>query len=598
MINGNAVASGLLSGLRLLEYRGYDSAGVAIQNRRSVEIRRAVGSIDALADILARDPVDGPAGIGHTRWSTHGSANARNAHPHQASGVAVVHNGIIENHAVLREELQAMGVAFASDTDSEVIPHMLAAFRAQGLSPLDALLAVTGRLEGQFAIAALFETEAKALYVARQGSPLCLGAEPHAVMVASDALAFAGRAEQVLDLESGDVARVRRGRVDILDPRGGRVERRWRDAPARAVQVIGLNGHQHFMRKEIEEQPTALSATFAALRTPEAQQRIGAPLAGAAGYSLVACGTSHYAGIVARPWIERLTGRRVEIDIASEYRYRQRPVLENEVGLLISQSGETADTLACLTDMQQAGRMVAAVVNAPASTMAQKADVLIATEAGPEIGVASTKAFTAQLAALLAMAEAVGTRTGRMAEADGTSLASAIACLPSLVYQTMGCETACRKTAAAIADSKTAIFLGRGVGHGLALEGALKLKEISYIHAEGFAAGELKHGPIALIDETVPVIVVAPPDRLFAKTASNVEEVAARGGRIVLLSDEEGCARLSKHVRHPIVLPQTDEWTMPFVYVIALQFLAYHAALALGRNVDRPRNLAKSVTVE
>jgi len=597
MVNGRSVAQDLIHGLRNLEYRGYDSAGIAIAGRSALSRLRASGPLDSLAAAHKVDPIDGPSGIGHTRWATHGAPTEQNAHPHFADGVAVVHNGIIENHAALRARLREDGVAFNSDTDSEVVPHLIASYRKAGLSRFDAIREATQMLEGQFALGILFEDEPRTLYAARRESPLAIGAAPKAVMLASDMLAYAGRAEQTLALESDEIARIRRDGVQILNGRGETVDRAWTAATSTAVTVHKA-GHRHFMHKEIFEQPEAIAKTFAATAAEEVAAPVESVLADCNRLSIVACGTSYYAGMAARPWLERYAGMAVDLDVASEFRYRDRPCFAGTGSLYISQSGETADSLACMRDAKEKGEKTAAIVNVPTSAMANEADVTIPTLAGPEIGVASTKAFTAQLAALMGLARSIGKARAAFDPEMETRFETAYRMIPALIEDVLDREGSCETVARAIKNSKSAIFLGRGANHALAMEGALKLKEISYIHAEGFAAGELKHGPIALIDEAMPVIVVAPRDGSFAKTASNVEEVAARHGKIILLSDEEGCDHLAKHCWHQVVLPETDDLTAPFVYAVALQFIAYHTALALGTDVDRPRNLAKSVTVE
>ena len=486
MVNGRSVAHGLIDGLRNLEYRGYDSAGIAIAGRSALSRLRASGPLDSLAAAHKSSPIDGPSGIGHTRWATHGAPTEENAHPHVAEGVAVVHNGIIENHAALRAWLEEDGVSFNSETDSEVVPHLLAHFRRAGFGAFEAIREAAGLLEGQFALGILFDDEPRTLYAARRESPLAIGAAPKSVMLASDMLAYAGRAEQTLALDSNEIARIRRDGVQIRNAAGEPVDRAWGEAAGASVMVHKA-GHRHFMHKEIFEQPEAIAKTLDAMTAESVAGPVTESLAACSRLSVVACGTSLYAGMAARPWLERYAGIAVDLDVASEFRYRHRPADSGTGSLYISQSGETADSLACLRAAQENGEKTAAIVNVPTSAMACEADVSIPTLAGPEIGVASTKAFTAQLAALMGLALTVGKVRGGLGAEDETRFEAAHRMIPALIEDTLDRESCCETVARAIKNSKSAIFLGRGANHALALEGALKLKEISYIHAEGFA---------------------------------------------------------------------------------------------------------------
>lgn len=599
IVNGGRVSTGLLAGLQNLEYRGYDSVGIATLGRQGLQRRRAQGKITALRSVLKEMPLDGPVGIGHTRWATHGAPTERNAHPHIHGGIAVVHNGIIENFKPLRETLIEDGIVFQSDTDSEVIPALIARYCDAGLKPVQAIRAAASLLEGQYALAVLIEDLPGMAFATRQESPLVIGGNGREGLIASDMLAFAGRAEEEVLIENGDIAVITRSRIDIFDAQDTPAIRPVRDCTALA-QRVGKAGHRHFMHKEIHEQkvtvPTGLDAQRLLSDSPA--DRLPDSVVAAHRLSLVACGTSYYAGAVARDWIEDLAGIPVDLDIASEFRYRTRPIGAGSAALFISQSGETADTLSCLRMAKDLAIPTVSIVNVPTSAMAREADATIETLAGPEIGVASTKAFTAQLTALLSIAVEIGHRNGSLSAERLARLTGSVSTLPEKIQETLALEPAIKKIAHTLVESRSAIFVGRGMSYALALEGALKLKEISYIHAEGFAAGELKHGPIALIDDQVPAIVIAPKDRHFQKTLSNAQEVAARHGKLVVLSNAEGCALLDSEATATIALPETDAHQAPFLYAIALQMLAYHAALAKGTDVDQPRNLAKSVTVE
>jgi glutamine---fructose-6-phosphate transaminase (isomerizing) len=591
----------LLEALRRLEYRGYDSAGLAALVDGRLERRRAPGKLDRLAARLEEDPLGGTVGIGHTRWATHGAPTEANAHPHVGGGVAVVHNGIIENHRALRAELEAEGRYFATQTDTEVVPHLIGAGLERGLEPEAAALAAVRRLEGAFALAIVFEGRDDLLVVARRGSPLAVGYGDGEMFVGSDAMALAPLTRRIQYLEEGDVAFLTRAGARVLDARDRPAERPIVQT-ALSGALIGKGNHRHFMEKEIFEQPAVLGDTLRAFADP-ATHRIALPelpfdLATLPRLAITACGTAAYAGLVGKYWFEQLAGLPVDWDIASEFRYREPPLAPGQAGLFISQSGETADTLAALHHVKALGHPTLAVVNAPESSVAREAEGTLRTLAGPEIGVASTKAFTTQLATLACLALAAARARGRIGAAREEALTQALDELPARVQQVLARDEAFREIAEHLAKARDVLYVGRGTSYAIALEGALKLKEISYIHAEAYAAGELKHGPIALVDESVPVIVVAPRDRLFEKTASNLQEIAARGGRIVLFSDEEGCAELAGHAWRSVALPACDPFVSPILYAVPVQLLAYHTAVAKGTDVDQPRNLAKSVTVE
>ena len=592
----------LLEGLRRLEYRGYDSAGVATLVGGRVERRRAQGKLERLAHKLEAEPLGGTTGIGHTRWATHGVPNETNAHPHVSEGVAVVHNGIIENFQELRAELVARGHAFATQTDTEVVPHLISAQLARGLTPREAALAAVRRLKGAFALAMLFEGHDGLLVVARKGSPLAVGHGEGEMFAGSDALALAPLTERIQYLEEGDVAFLTRKGATIVDASGAEVERPVRQT-ALSGALIGKGNHRHFMEKEIFEQPAVLGDTLRSFADP-ATHRIALPdlpvdFAALPRLAAVACGTASYACLVAKYWLEGLAGLPVDWDIASEFRYREAPLVPGQAGLFVSQSGETADTLAAMRHVQALGHPALAVVNVPESTLAREAQGLVRTLAGPEIGVASTKAFTTQLATLACLTIGAARARGRLSPEREAELTRALDELPARVLQVLQEQDgAIRAIAHELTAARDVLYVGRGTGYAVALEGALKLKEISYIHAEAYAAGELKHGPIALIDESVPVIVVAPRDALFEKTASNLQEVVARGGKVVLLSDAAGVAQLKDQVWRAVELPAVDPFVAPILYAVPVQLLAYHTAVLKGTDVDQPRNLAKSVTVE
>ena len=584
----------LVDALRRLEYRGYDSAGIATVDEGRLDRRRAVGKLVELADLLVHEPLPGRAGIGHTRWATHGAPTTANAHPHRSGPVAVVHNGIIENWRELRA--QASGHDFETDTDTEVVVALTAQEMARGAVPAEAALAVVDRLEGAFALVFAFEGEDDLLVAARRGSPLAIAARDGEAFVGSDAIALAPLADRVTYLEEGDRAVVTRAGAAITDASGARVERPSRRMAAGAAADKG--GHRHFMAKEIAEQPASVARCVAAYVPDGALAMPWPSFAGVERVSLSACGTAFYACMIARHWLEGMAGLPCDIDVASELRYREPPVPAGTLAAFVSQSGETADTLAALRYMRGRAASVVSVVNVPESTMARESDAALPIHAGPEIGVASTKAFTGQLTVLALLALRAAHERGRLDEAGLAARLGEVAALPGLLSAALGASDAIARIAGEIAAARDVLFLGRGPMAALAFEGALKLKEISYIHAEGHPSGELKHGPIALVDPAVPVVVMAPSGPLFSKTTSNMQEVMARDGRVVLVSDAEGVARAGEGVWRTIVMPRAPDWLAPIVHALPVQLLSYHAAVAKGTDVDQPRNLAKSVTVE
>ncbi|MCW2364551.1 MULTISPECIES: glutamine--fructose-6-phosphate transaminase (isomerizing) [Sphingobium] len=595
------VAERLLDGLRRLEYRGYDSAGVATIVDGRIERRRAEGKLVNLARVLAAEPLAGATGIAHTRWATHGAPTTSNAHPHATDEVAVVHNGIIENFKALRDELIGRGRVFASETDTEVVAHLVSELVEQGASPQEAVKQVLPRLHGAFALAILFRRHPDLLIGARLGSPLVVGHGDGETYLGSDALALAPLTQRIAYLDEGDWVVVTREGAQVFDRANNPVER--------AVTISGVSGamidkgnHRHFMLKEIYEQPVVVAQTLRSyLRRIDDTLSLPIPdfdLSAIGRVTIVACGTSFYAGMVAKYWFEQFARVPVDLDFASEFRYRE-PVMEaGGLALFISQSGETADTLAALRHAKAEGQKIAVVVNVPTSSMAREADLLLPTHAGPEIGVASTKAFTCQLAVLAALAANLARAKGRLTRAEEQRIVGHLAEAPAAINQALMQDEAIQALAPHIAPARDVLYLGRGTDYPLALEGALKLKEISYIHAEGYAAGEMKHGPIALIDEAVPVIVIAPSGPLFEKTVSNMQEVQARGGKVVLISDEEGIAAAGEGCLATLALPKVHPLIAPMVYAVPVQLLAYHVAVLKGTDVDQPRNLAKSVTVE
>jgi glutamine---fructose-6-phosphate transaminase (isomerizing) len=603
IIGGEPVAPLLVDALKRLEYRGYDSAGVATLEQGVLTRRRAEGKLKNLEHKLAREPLSGAIGIGHTRWATHGRPNETNAHPHATDRLAVVHNGIIENFSELRRELEAKGVKFATETDSEVIAHLVSAEMEQGRSPLAAVEAALPRLRGAFALAFLFAGEDNLLIGARKGSPLAIGFGDDAMYIGSDAIALAPFTDTVSYLEDGDCAVIHRRQAEIRDGKGDVVQRDVLKSQA-SVMLIDKGNHRHFMAKEIHEQPEVVGHTLAHY-LDMVDERVALPMTLPFDFralkriSIAACGTAYYAGMVARYWFERFAGLPVDVDIASEFRYREAPLDPGALAVFISQSGETADTLASLRYARAEKQHVLSVVNVPTSTIARDSDIVMPTLAGPEIGVASTKAFTCQLAALAALAIAAGRVRGVLSASDEKRLVHALIELPRHLTEALALEPQIEHLARDhLAKARDVLYLGRGTSYPIALEGALKLKEISYIHAEGYAAGELKHGPIALIDETMPVVVIAPYDHVFEKTVSNMQEVAARGGRLILVTDAKGAAAAAGQSLVTLTLPTVPATIAPLVYAVPVQLIAYHTAVALGTDVDQPRNLAKSVTVE
>ncbi|MDP6574657.1 MAG: glutamine--fructose-6-phosphate transaminase (isomerizing) [Rhodospirillales bacterium] len=601
IIGKAAVAPLLLEGLKRLEYRGYDSAGVATLVDGGIERRRAEGKLVNLERLIGDEPIAGTTGIGHTRWATHGVPNEQNAHPHATERVALVHNGIIENFQELRDEVVAAGHVLASDTDTEVVAHLITLYLEEGMSPAEATSAALKRLDGAFALAIIFTGEHDLMIGARKGSPLAVGFGEGEMYLGSDALALAPLTKKIMYLEEGDWTVITRAGADVFDADGNAVERPVRET-ALSGAAIGKGGHRHFMLKEIYEQPQVIGDTLHAFINP-ATRAITLPdlpfdPAAASKITLIACGTSFYAASVAKYWMEGIAAMPVEVDIASEFRYRGAAMPDGGVALFISQSGETADTLAALRYARSQGQHILSIVNAPESTIARESDAVLPTFAGPEIGVASTKAFTTQLTVLACLTIVMGRARGAIDHEEEARLAEALTEVPSRAAEVLNHDERLRDIAHGVAEASDVLYLGRGSSYPIALEGALKLKEISYIHAEGYAAGEMKHGPIALIDETVPVIVMAPSDALFEKTASNVQEVMARGGRVIFISDAAGVARLDDLASATVALPAVDPFVAPILYAIPVQLLAYHVAVLKGTDIDQPRNLAKSVTVE
>lgn len=596
------VVGQLVASLKRLEYRGYDSAGLATLEGLRIERRRAEGKLRNLEEQLRCYPPSGHTGIGHTRWATHGKPTESNAHPHATENVAVVHNGIIENFRELRAELERNGAHFSSETDTEAVAHLVESYLKKGYSPQDAVQASLPRLRGAFALAFLFKAHDDLLIGARKGSPLAIGHGKGEVYLGSDAIALAPLTDTITYLEDGDWAVLTRTTCVIYSADGFVVERETSKSGVSSLLVDKAN-YRHFMAKEIHEQPTVAGKTLAHY-LDMAAKRVVLPLTLPFDFksiqriSITACGTASYAGHIAKYWFERLARLPVEIDVASEFRYREAPLRRGDLAIVISQSGETADTLAALRYAKDQGVHTISVVNVPTSTIARESESVLPTLAGPEIGVASTKAFICQLMVLAALAVAAGKERDKLSEIDESKLVRELIEVPRLIAAALLIEPQIEKLARYIADTRDVLYLGRGTSAPLALEGALKLKEIAYIHSEGYAAGELKHGPIALIDEAVPVVVIAPYDGVFEKTVSNMQEVAARGGKIILITDSKGALEATMDTLMTIVLPEMVATFTPMVYAIPVQLLAYHTALVRGADVDQPRNLAKSVTVE
>lgn len=602
ILGSTPVAPLLVDALKRLEYRGYDSAGVATLEGGHIDRRRAEGKLRNLEERLTHAPLSGRTGIGHTRWATHGKPNETNAHPHATDRLALVHNGIIENFRELKNELEAAGVIFETETDTEVVAQLITRKMHEGMTPADAVAATLARLEGAFSLAILFEGEDNLMIGARRGSPLAVGHGDGEMFFGSDAIALAPFTDRVTYLADGDWAVMTRQGVTIRDDTGAPVERPMVKTLASSL-LVDKGNHRHFMAKEIYEQPEVVGHTLAHY-LDFARGRVSLPKDFTIDFSrldrlsITACGTAFYAGLIGKYWFERLARLPVDIDIASEFRYREQPLAPNGLSIVVSQSGETADTLASLRYAKSQQQSVAAIVNVQESTIAREADFVLPTLAGPEVGVASTKAFTSQLAVLAALAVGAGRARGFLTVSDEENLVRALSEVPRLMSQALRLEPQIEALAQGLAQVQHVLYLGRGTSYAIALEGALKLKEISYIHAEGYAAGELKHGPIALIDKTMPVVVIAPYDRIFEKTVSNMQEVAARGGRMILISDPKGREAAAIETLESLILPEMPSTITPMVYAVPVQLLAYHTAVLMGTDVDQPRNLAKSVTVE
>ncbi len=590
----------LVEALKRLEYRGYDSAGIATVNDGHLDRRRAVGKLVNLSDLLVHNPLAGKSGIGHTRWATHGAPTTINAHPHKAGPVAVVHNGIIENYRELRAELAEAGMSFVTDTDTETIALLTQYHLDQGLNHVEAAQKTLGRLEGAFALVFLFDGQDDLMIAARKGSPLAIGHGEGEVFVGSDAIALAPLTDQITYLEEGDYAILTRHTTEIRDEAGALVNR-----PMKVIEMansrVDKGGYKHFMAKEIAEQPTVLAGALRHFLTAEGEINIPAEdidFSKVQRLTMVACGTAFYACLTAKYWFEQLAQLPVDVDIASEFRYREPPIPAGTTALFVSQSGETADTLAALRYCQEKADKIVSVVNVPESSIARESDLALPILAGVEVGVASTKAFTCQLNVLLLLALKAAQVRGTLSDEDIARILRGLRALPGVFNSALDRDSKISAAAQKLAEARDVLFLGRGTMYPLALEGALKLKEISYIHAEAYASGELKHGPIALIDKHVPVVVMAPRDALFDKTVSNMQEVMARGGRVLLVTDQAGAEAAGDDAWDTIVLPQVDEELTPLLYALPAQLIAYHAAIAKGTDVDQPRNLAKSVTVE
>ena len=601
VLGNHEAAPILVEALKRLEYRGYDSAGIATVNDLRLDRRRAVGKLVNLSDLLVHEPLAGKSGIGHTRWATHGVPNVGNAHPHRAGGVAVVHNGIVENFRELREFLATEGIGFETDTDTETVALLAQYYRDKGLSPVDAAAQTIARLEGAYALCFLFDGEDDLLIAARKGSPLAIGYGEGEMFVGSDAIALAPMTDRISYLEEGDWAVITRTSVEIRDREGNIANRQIKTIQIDTAQV-DKSGYKHFMAKEIAEQPTVLQGALAhyinadatAVTLPEP----GLDFTQVERMTMVACGTAFYACLVAKYWFEQIAGIPVEVDVASEFRYREPPVTPGTVALFVSQSGETADTLAALRYMEGKAAKIVSVVNVPESSIARESDLPLPILAGTEIGVASTKAFTCQLTTLAILALNAAHVRGRITDAELAEKLGNLRGMPGILNLALGIEDKTKAVAAELSEARDILFLGRGAMYPLAHEGALKLKEISYIHAEAYASGELKHGPIALVDQHVPVIVMAPRDALFDKTISNMQEVMARGGKVLLITDQKGAAEAGDGVWDTIIMPEIDPFLAPILYAVPAQLLAYYTAIAKGTDVDQPRNLAKSVTVE
>ncbi|MGX5665924.1 glutamine--fructose-6-phosphate transaminase (isomerizing) [Rhizobium daejeonense] len=602
IVGNQPVAERLVDALKRLEYRGYDSAGVATIDNGVMDRRRAEGKLFNLEKKLDGEPLAGTIGIAHTRWATHGVPNETNAHPHFVGGVAVVHNGIIENFSELKDELIADGAVFTTQTDTEVVAQLIAKYRRQGLDNRAAMLAMLNHVKGAYALVVMFADDPDTIMAARFGPPLAIGFGKGEMFLGSDAIALAPFTNEIAYLVDGDCAILHKDSAEIIDFAGNPVERPHQISQATAF-VVDKGNHRHFMEKEIYEQPEVISHALSNYvdfhgHTVKAVDA-AIDFKSLRGLAVSACGTAYLSGLVGKYWFERYARLPVEIDVASEFRYREMPLYKDQAALFISQSGETADTLASLRYCHEQGLKIGAIVNVKESTIARESDAIFPILAGPEIGVASTKAFTCQLAVLASLAIAAGKARGTVSPEEEKQLVKSLAEMPRIMSQVLNSiQQQMESLARDLSKFKDVLYLGRGTSFPLAMEGALKLKEISYIHAEGYAAGELKHGPIALIDENMPVIVIAPYDRFFEKTVSNMQEVAARGGRIIFITDEKGAAASKLDTMATIVLPNVAEIISPMVFALPIQLLAYHTAVFMGTDVDQPRNLAKSVTVE
>jgi len=602
ILSEKPAASMLIEGLKRLEYRGYDSAGIATLTEKGIELRRAEGKLINLANLLEQDPIGGDVGIGHTRWATHGLPNTRNAHPHATDKVAVVHNGIIENYKELKEELESYQIRFESDTDTEVVAHLITHYMNQGDDAKQAVDKTLDRLEGAYALAMIFKGENDLMIGARQGTPLAVGYGDGEMYLASDSYALAPLTDKICFLEDGDRVVVTRQAAKIYTATNDNITRPVK-ITAQSGAMTGKGDYDHFMLKEIYEQPYVISDTLNAFINPATDEIVLADdildLANASRLTIIACGTAYYAGCVAKYWFEQIAGISVEVDIASEFRYREAPMPENGVALFISQSGETLDTLEALRYSKSKGQRILSIVNTIESTIERESHYVLHTLAGAEVGVASTKAFTTQLTVLACLAMAWARKRGVIDVSRQNEFAKALRHIPAVASQILNNSDEIKAIAKDIAVARDVLYLGRGTLFPLAMEGALKLKEISYIHAEGYAAGEMKHGPIALIDETVPVVVLAPGnDVLFEKTASSVQEIVARSGRVFLISDKKGVCALSGESVWTVEVEDVHPLVAPILYAIPVQLLAYHVAVIKNTDVDQPRNLAKSVTVE
>jgi glutamine---fructose-6-phosphate transaminase (isomerizing) len=589
----------LLDALQRLEYRGYDSAGIATLANGHIERRRAPGKLANLAAVLARSPMQGATGVGHTRWATHGAPTETNAHPHGTRRISVVHNGIIENHAELREELEAAGQVFETETDTETVAQLVDLHLQRGMDPVAAAAAAFVRLEGAYALALVFAGHHGLMVGAQHGAPLAVGFGDDEMFLGSDSLALAPLTQRIAFLRDGDWTVLSRGGARFFDAAGRGVEREVRRT-VHTGAAIGKDGFRHFMEKELHEHPSVIGQSLQRMVDPAARSIVLPPLpfdlATVPRMTITACGSAFYAGLVARHWLEAEARVPADVDVASELRYREPPLPKGGLALLVSQSGETADTLAALRALRGGGQHVLSVLNVPESTMARESDVVLETLAGPEIGVASTKAFTAQLTTLACCAIAAGRARGTISPAREAALVEALLDVPGRAAEALAIDLSA--IAARVAQARDVLYLARGACFPIALEGALKLKEITYIHAEGYAAGEMKHGPIALIDRAVPIVAIAPSGPLFEKTASNLQEAAARGGQVIVFSDAAGAAKLRGIAAATVVMPAVDPFVAPILYAIPVQMLAYQVAVLKGTDVDQPRNLAKSVTVE